>query len=39
MDARLPVSEVNEVLSLNLSAKEFHTLGGLLMARLRHIPG
>ena len=38
MDSRLPISEVNEVLDLNLSAKEFHTVGGLIMARLRHIP-
>jgi CBS domain containing-hemolysin-like protein len=38
MDSRLPISEVNEVLNLNLSSKEFHTVGGFLMARLRHIP-
>lgn len=38
MDWRLPVSEVNEVLNLNLLSKEFHTVGGLVMARLRHIP-
>jgi putative hemolysin len=38
MDSRLPISEVNEVLDLNLPAKEFHTVGGLIMARLRHIP-
>ncbi len=38
MDSRLPISEVNEVLNVTLSAKEFHTVGGLMMARLRHIP-
>jgi len=39
MDARLPISEVNEVLGAGLPAVESHTIGGLLMARLRHIPG
>jgi CBS domain containing-hemolysin-like protein len=39
MDARLPISEVNEVLGASLPAVESHTIGGLLMARLRHIPG
>ncbi len=38
MDSRLPISEVNEVLGLALPATESHTLGGLVMARLRHIP-
>lgn len=38
MDARLPISEVNEVLGASLPAVESHTIGGLLMARLRHIP-
>jgi CBS domain containing-hemolysin-like protein len=38
MDARLPISEVNEVLGTSLPAGESHTIAGLLMARLRHIP-
>jgi putative hemolysin len=38
MDARLPLSEVNDVLGVTLSAMESHTLGGLLLSRLRHIP-
>jgi CBS domain containing-hemolysin-like protein len=38
MDARLPISEVNDVLGLSLPTSEFHTLGGLLMARLRRLP-
>jgi len=39
MDARLPISEVNELLGTSLPAVESHTIGGLMMARLRHIPG
>jgi putative hemolysin len=39
MDARLPISEVNEVLGATLPAVESHTIGGLMMARMRHIPG
>ena len=38
MDARLPISEVNDVLGLHFSASEFHTVGGLVMARLRRLP-
>jgi CBS domain containing-hemolysin-like protein len=38
MDARLPISEVNEVLGTSLPAGESHTIAGLLTARLRHIP-
>jgi CBS domain containing-hemolysin-like protein len=38
MDSRLPISEVNEVLGISLPATESHTIGGLVMARLRHIP-
>ena len=38
MDARLPISEVNELLGTSLPAVESHTIGGLLMARMRHIP-
>ena len=38
MDSRLPISEANEVLGVNLPATEAHTIGGLVMARLRHIP-
>ncbi|MDH3899801.1 MAG: hemolysin family protein, partial [Gammaproteobacteria bacterium] len=38
MDARLPISEVNEVLGTSLPAGESHTIAGLLMVRLRHIP-
>jgi CBS domain containing-hemolysin-like protein len=38
MDARLAISEVNELLGTSLPAVESHTIGGLMMARLRHIP-
>jgi CBS domain containing-hemolysin-like protein len=38
MDARLPISEVNEILGASLPIGEAHTIGGLMMARLRHIP-
>jgi len=39
MDARVSISEANELLGIHLPATEFHTLGGLVMARLRRIPG
>jgi len=38
MDSRLPISEANEILGVHLPATEAHTIGGLVMARLRHIP-
>lgn len=38
MDARLPVSEVNEVLGITLPASKYHTLGGLVLAQLKRIP-
>jgi CBS domain containing-hemolysin-like protein len=38
MDSRLPISEVNEVLGTALPASKHHTLGGLLLGGLKHIP-
>ncbi len=38
MESRVSISEANEVLGTHLPAKEVHTLGGLVMARLRRIP-
>lgn len=38
MDASVSISEANEVLGVHLPAREFHTLAGLVMARLRRIP-
>jgi CBS domain containing-hemolysin-like protein len=39
MDARITISEANEVLGIHLPAKDYNTLGGLVMARLRRVPG
>jgi CBS domain containing-hemolysin-like protein len=38
IDSRVSISEVNELLEINLTASEFYTLGGFIEARLRHIP-
>lgn len=38
MDARVPISEANEVLGASFSDREAHTMGGLITARLRRIP-
>ncbi len=38
MDSRLPISEVNDALEIDLPLKESHTIGGLVMTRLRRIP-
>ena len=38
MDSRVPISEANEVLGVNFSDREAHTVGGLVTARLRRIP-
>jgi CBS domain containing-hemolysin-like protein len=38
LDSRLPVSEVNDVLGLNLPQSGYRTIGGMLLAHLRHIP-
>jgi CBS domain containing-hemolysin-like protein len=37
MDARLPISELNDVLGLSLPTTEFHTVAGLVMSRLRRL--
>ncbi len=37
-DARAPLAEVGELLDVELPAREFHTVGGLLTSRLRRIP-
>jgi CBS domain containing-hemolysin-like protein len=37
MDARLPISEVNDLLGLDLPLSEFHTVGGLVTSRVRHL--
>jgi putative hemolysin len=38
MDARRAISEVNDVLGLSLPTTEFHTVDGLVIARLRRLP-
>lgn len=38
VDARLPISELNDLLGLSLPTTEFHTAAGLVIARLRHLP-
>lgn len=38
MDSQLSISEANQILKVSLPTKEAHTLGGLVMARLRRIP-
>ena len=38
LDARLPVSALNDLLGLSLPTTEFHTAAGLVIARLRRLP-
>ena len=38
VDSRQSVSEVNEMLEINLNTKVAHTIGGLVMSQLGHIP-
>jgi CBS domain containing-hemolysin-like protein len=38
VDGRVPVSELNETIGASLPLNEGHTIGGLVMARLRHLP-
>jgi CBS domain containing-hemolysin-like protein len=38
MDARMSLSEANEVLGVDLPTGDYHTVGGLILARFRHIP-
>ncbi len=38
IDARLPVAETNELLGTDLSLSEARTIGGYIVARLRHVP-
>ena len=38
VDARLPISDINEILATNMTARDAHTIGGLVETRLRHVP-
>jgi CBS domain containing-hemolysin-like protein len=38
VDSRVSIADTNELLDIELPATEFHTIGGFVEARLRHIP-
>ncbi|MEJ1297665.1 MAG: hemolysin family protein [Candidatus Sedimenticola sp. (ex Thyasira tokunagai)] len=38
MSGRMPISEVNDILYVHFPSEEAHTIGGLIVSRLRHIP-
>ena len=38
MPGRMPISEINDILYLDLPVEEAHTIGGLISSRLRKIP-
>ena len=38
MSGRTPISEVNDILYANFPVEEAHTVGGLIVSRLRNIP-
>ena len=38
MIGRTPISEVNDILYVHFPVEEAHTVGGLIVSRLRHIP-
>ncbi len=38
MDSRVPISDVNDLLDIDLPATEFHTVGGFVETTLRRIP-
>lgn len=38
IDSRSSVAEVNDILEINLNSRIAHTIGGLVMAQLGHIP-
>ena len=38
MSGRTPISEVNDILYVQFPVEEAHTIGGLIISRLRHIP-
>ena len=38
MDARIPISEANGILGVNLSIRSSYTIGGIVITRLRYIP-
>jgi len=38
MDGRVPITEANDVLEVMLPSVEAHTVGGMVISHLRHIP-
>lgn len=38
LDSRVPMSDLNALLQIDLPATEYHTAGGFVESRLRHIP-
>jgi CBS domain containing-hemolysin-like protein len=38
MSGRMPISEVNDILYTKFPVGEAHTIGGLIVSHLRHIP-
>jgi CBS domain containing-hemolysin-like protein len=38
MDGRVPISEASEILGVELPTTQAHTVGGMVTAKLRHIP-
>ncbi len=38
VDSRLSIADLNETLGANIPTSEFHTVGSLVLGRLRHIP-
>ena len=38
MSGRMPISEANDILHTKFSTEEAHTIGGLVVSRLRRIP-
>lgn len=38
MSGRMPISEINDILYASFPVEEAHTIGGLIISRLRHIP-
>ncbi|WP_031435632.1 hemolysin family protein [Methylomarinum vadi] len=38
LDAKLPISEVNEILGTEINSQDYFSLGGLMLAHLHHLP-
>lgn len=38
IDAKLPISEVNEILGIGINTTEFYSLGGFMLSHFHHLP-